>query len=112
MEIGTLNRRALIERKSITQDATYGTEVVTWTTVATVWCEVQDVLPSKSEAVKNGLVVGTNQSRVRMRYRTDVTSAMRLTITRDSAVVYQIVSGPAVLGNKEGLELVVERYTS
>ena len=113
MEIGTLNRRALIERKRITQDATYGTEVVTWTTVATVWCEVQDVLPARAfEYNKAGMGVSVNLSRVRMRYRTDVDSAMRLTIGRPTATVCQIVSGPAELGNRDGIELIVERYSS
>lgn len=113
MDIGTLNRRCLIERKSVTQDATYGTQVVTWSTVATVWCEVQDVLPARAfEYNKAGLGVSVNLSRVRMRYRTDIDSSMRLTINRPDATVYQIVSGPAELGSRDGLEVIVERYSS
>lgn len=112
MNAGPLNTRCRIEQKSVTQDATYGTEVVTWTTVATVWCNVQDELPSRSEAVKQGLAVATQRTRVRMRYRTGLDPSMRLVISRPSETTYQIVSGPAVLGNKDGLEFFVEKYSS
>lgn len=112
LRAGSLDTRVAIEYKAVTQDASYGTEVVTWTTLATVWGNVQDELPSKSEAVKNGLVIATKRARVRLRYRTDIDSSMRLIINRPTAETYQIIGGPAVLGNKEGIELLVERYSS
>lgn len=109
---GKLNRRATVERRSVTRDPDYGTDVVTWVTQATVWCEVQDILPSRSEAVKQGLAVAQNQTRIRMRYRTDIDSSMRITLSRPGAVVYQIISGPAEIGNKELIEFIVERSSS
>lgn len=112
MNAGPLNTRCRIEQKSITQDPVYGTELVTWGTLATVWCAVQDELPSKSEAVKQGLTLTAQRTRVRMRYRTGIDSSMRLVISRPTETVYQIVGGPAILGNKDGLELVVEKYSS
>lgn len=112
MNAGALNTRCRIEQKSITQDPVYGTELVTWAVLATVWCAVQDELPSKSEAVKQGLTVATQRTRVRMRYRTDIDSSMRLVINRPAETVYQIVAGPAILGNKDGIELFVEKYSS
>jgi head-tail adaptor len=112
MNAGPLNTRCRIEARSVTQDAVYGTELVTWTTLATVWCAVQDELPSKSEAVKQGLAIASQRMRVRMRYRTGIDSSMRLVISRPTETTYQIVGGPAILGNKDGLELVVEKYSS
>ena len=112
MDAGSLRDRARIEYKVATSDANFGTEVVTWTLLATVWCNVQDELPSKSEAVKNGLVMGARRSRVRMRYRADLDSSMRLVISRPNSEVYQIIGGPAILGNKEGIELLCERYST
>lgn len=109
MRAGQLNTRCRIERKTVVQDGTYGTETVTWATLSTVWCNVQDVLPSKSESVKNGLAVALNQTRVRLRHRADIDSSMRLVI---GAATYQIIAGPAVLGNKDGLELIVEKASS
>lgn len=112
MIAGALNTRCRIEQRSVTQDAVYGTELVTWTTLATVWCAVQDELPSKSEAVKQGLAVASQRARIRMRYRTGIDSSMRIVIIRATESTWQIVGGPAILGNKDGLELVVEKYSS
>ena len=112
MNAGALNTRCRIEQKSVTQDPTYGTELVTWALLATVWCSLQDELPSKSEAVKQGLALSTQRTRVRMRYRADIDSSMRLVINRPTETVYQIVAGPAVLGNKDALEMFVEKYSS
>ena len=118
-----LNRRITIERKTTTQDAVYGTPIVTWVPLVTevgspavaakFWAEVQDVLPSRSEAVRQGLEVGRNQSRVRMRWRDDIDQSMRMTLHGDSDVIYQIVAGPAeIKGRKNYIEFMVERFSS
>lgn len=113
MNLGPLDKRARIERKVSTLDPDYGTQVDSWEPITNpvVWCSVQDELPSKSEAVRNGLTVATQRTRIRMRYRSDITSDMRIIIARPAAQAYQIVSGPAVLG-RNGIELFVERYSS
>lgn len=110
--LGNLDKRCRIERKAVTQEADYGTEVVTWALVGAAWCNVQDELPSKSEAVKQGLAVATNRTRWRARFRTDIDSSMRIVISRPSPIAYQIISGPAELGNKDGIECMLERYSS
>lgn len=104
-----LNKRCRIERKAITQDTVYGTEIITWVLLAVVWCNVQDVLPSRSESVKNGLVIGTKQKRWRARYRCDVDSSMRIVI---DGIAHQIVGGPAELGQRQYIECVIDSYTS
>ena len=112
VHIGMLDRRIIIEKKVVTQDPDYGTEVVTWATLATVWANVQDVLPSRSEAVQRGLEIARNQTRIRFRYRSDVTSAMRITLLDGTGRVLQIVGGPAELGRHEYTEVVCEAYSS
>jgi head-tail adaptor len=104
-----LDRRCRIEKPVNTIDPVYGSAEKTWQLLAVVWCNVQDVLPSRSEAVKNGLAVGTKQKRLRFRYRDDVDSSMRIMLDN---VAHQIVGGPAELGQHEYLECVVEAYTS
>lgn len=111
MNIGNLNTRCSIEQKVTAQDANYGTETVTWTTLAVVWCNVQDVLPSRSESVRHGLAVALNQTRWRARYRTDLDSSMRIVIDRPARTVYGIVAGPAVIGNKELIECIIEKVS-
>jgi SPP1 family predicted phage head-tail adaptor len=119
---GKLNRQISIERKSVTQDATYGSDIVTWVPLSPIgsppvverfWAEVQDALPSRSEAVTQGLAVARNQTRIRFRWRDDVDSSMRVTVHGDTDTVYQIVGGPAEIDGRKGmLEIVCERISS
>jgi head-tail adaptor len=123
MRAGELDREITIERKQATQDPTYGTEIVTWVPlVAQVGspviaqrfnAQVQDALPSRSESVRMGLDLARNQTRLRMRYRTDIDSSMRVTVHGETDIVYQIVGGPAMIdGRQQFLELMLERYSS
>jgi head-tail adaptor len=110
--IGPLNDRCRIEQKTITVDATSQTDIETWSVLDTRWCGLQDVLPSRSESVRENVEVAQSPTRLRMRYCTDVTSGMRLLVNRPTPTIYQIVSGPAILGNKEGVEFMLDRITT
>lgn len=123
MKASDLDRQISITKKSVTQDPTYGTEIIAWvplvpqvgnpTLAERFWAEVQDAIPSRSEAVTQGLAVARNQTRIRLRWRADIDSSMRVTVHGDTDVVYQIVAGPANVGNrKERIELVCEKYSS
>lgn len=116
-------RLVTIEKKETTVDSTYGTEVVTWVPLVAepgspvvaekFWAEIQDAIPSRAESVTQGLTVAHNQTRLRMRWRDDIDSSMRVTVHGDSDRVYQIVGGPAEIGGrKEMIEMVLERYSS
>ena len=112
IQVPNMDTRVRIEARSISQDPTYGTDVVTWVPLATVWAEVMDVLPSRQQAeqTRQQLQVATQRSRIRMRYRTDVDSTMRCVI---GGLMHHIVSGPAEIGDRHSLiEIVVERYSS
>ena len=63
----------------------------------------------KMVGVKNALNTNTNQSRIRMKYRTDIDTTMRFLI---DDIVYQIVSGPAEIGYRDMSEFIAERYTA
>lgn|SRR3990167_3107076 len=104
------NTRCRIEYKAVTQDSN-GNDVTAWTLLGVRWCDTQDALPSRSEAVKNGLVVSMNQTRFRLRYCTDVDTTMRVTIMRESAVIYNLISGPAVSKDKTYIEFMLERVS-
>lgn len=112
MRAGKLNRRVKIQAYTEVDDPIYGPQPAGWADVATVWAEVQDVLPSKSESVKEGLAVAYNRTRIRMRYREGVTSAMRIVELGGMKRTLQIVGGPAILGNREGLELLCEEHST
>ena len=113
MNIGPLDRRVTIEYPVAAQDAEFGTPVITWTLLAVVWAEVQDVMPSRSEAVKQGLVTARNQTRIRYRHRKDVTSAMRMTVAGSPDRVLQIIAGPAAIGARNSYsEVMCESVSS
>lgn len=118
-----MSRQITVEKKQASQEITYGTETIVWVPLVPqvgnpalaerFWAEVQDSMPSRSEAVTQGLVVGRNQTRIRLRWRNDIDSSMRVTVHGDTDVIYQIIAGPAEIeGRKQRIELVCERYTS
>lgn len=104
-----LDRRITIKKKSSTLDPAYRSPVVSWVPLATVWAEVIDVQPNRSESVRQGLEQASNQTRIRIRFRDDVNSSMRVEYR---GRILQIIAGPAELGRREYLELMCEAYTS
>lgn len=103
-----LDRRITFQRK-VANDSLTSAGKETWEPVATVWAQVQDVLPSRGESLANGLTIEKRPSRVRIRYREGITSDMRIIYgTR----IMEIVAGPAELGRRDGLELMAEEYST
>ncbi|MEG3084827.1 phage head closure protein [Sphingomonas sp. PB2P12] len=102
-----LDRRVLIQRP-VPDDSFDGAGSGQWVDVATVWANVEDALPSRGERLADGINVASRPSRVRMRYRSDVTSSMRFVVANR---IMQIVAGPAELGRRDGLEFMVEEYS-
>lgn len=109
---GNLDRRVRIE-KPVADDAFDGAGSGDWQEVATVAASIVDALPSRGERLAEGINVSTRPARVRMRYRADVTAAMRLVeiIGGADGRVMQIVTVPAELGRRDGLEMMVEDYS-
>lgn len=111
-----MNRELVIQRRTETQDPVYGTPVVTWGDLATVWAEVQDMLPSRAERVAEGIDIARRPSRVRMYYRDDVTTDMRFKLPSRGGSepdrYLQIIAGPAELGFRDRVEFIGEELTS
>lgn len=93
----------------------------TWAPLATdpvVAAEIQDILPSRGDRLANGINVTTGPTRIRIRYRPDISSSMRIVeiIADESGEdtdgrILQIVTKPARLG-REALEFVAEDYST
>lgn len=89
-----------------------------WSTVAEVWAEVQDMLPSRGERLADGINVATRPARVRIRYREDIKANMRVLVGRTVGGTWQtlrtaqIITVPAAIGFREGLEFMVEDYST
>lgn len=120
MKKGPLNRRLRIERPTANESFT-GAGSGTWSLVVEVWANVQDALPSRGERLAEGINVAARPARVRMNYRQGIDSSMRALIghyrldefeqlvwVTDRTV--QIITEPAELGRREGIEFMVEEY--
>ncbi|WP_260597818.1 head-tail adaptor protein [Sphingomonas endolithica] len=105
---GTLTRRLRIEQP-VADDSLDGAGSGSWQLLRMTWASVQDMLPSKGERIADGINVHSRPARVRMYFRPDVTSEMRFVL---GDRIMQIVAGPAELGWREGMEFMVEDYTS
>lgn len=99
-----MDRFVRIERP-VADDSFDGAGSGTWAPVAEVWAEVQDVPPSRGERLAEGINVAARPARVRIRWRGDITSAMR--VVTDGRLM-QIITVPAELGRREALEFMVE----
>ena len=104
-----LDTRIRIERKTVTSDPAYGTHDVAWSLFANVWGEVRDVLPSRAERMVQAIAIANRPARVRVRYLPGLAADMRVIV---AGRIMQIISGPAELGRREGMELIVEDHSS
>lgn len=114
MKAGPMDRRITLQSRSVTQDPDYGTDVITWVTFgpARMAAQVQDVLPSKAETQAQGLRQSVRPARVRIRYLAGITSSMRVILHGTPDRTLQITAGPAELGRRDGVELMVEEYST
>ena len=104
-----LHTRIRIERKLVARDPQYGTEDVTWGQFACVWAEVRDILPSKAERLADSIQIGRKPARIRIRYLAGLAADMRIIIDNR---IHQIISGPATLGRRDAMEIMVEEHSS
>ena len=109
MNTGDLNRRILFQRKVAAPGfASAGKEA--WEAATSLlWAQVQDVLPSRSEKLAEGMSIASRPARIRIRYREGITPDMRILY---GARTMQITAGPAELGNRDWLELMAEDYST
>ncbi len=103
---GDLNKYLAIERP-VPDDSFNGAGSGSWEHVDDVWAGVQDMLPSRGVRLTDGFSPSTRPARVRMDYREDVVAGMRLVL---GSRIMLIVSEPAELGLRGGIEFMVEDY--
>lgn len=102
MKAGKLDRRIQIKTKTATRDS-YGAEILTYSTLATVWAEIVPV--SGREYFLAAQFVPEAQLKVRIRYRNDFDETAQIVYDN---VTYDILY-IAEIGRKEGLEILVKK---
>jgi head-tail adaptor len=111
MDLGPLNEMVRIESATSATDPLTEALVTVWAEFVTVPASIKDVLPTNAENVENTIRVGYQPTRVRFRYIPGITADMRVILLERGGIERRIVSGPAILGRNEGIELMVESYT-
>lgn len=105
MRAGQLDRRITIETPTGTQD-TFGEFTETWATFATEWAQYE---PLKGREQLDAMQVNADlQARFRIRYRSDITTKMR--IVNDDSLTYGI-EAITQIGRREGLEILARVAT-
>lgn len=110
MQIGKLDRRIRIEQKTVTNDANYGSEVITWTTYKECWAQILDVTTKNQETTNSDLRLLKRPCKVTVRYDDGIDATMRVVMLDRGDRVLQIVTKPAELGRKEAMEFMAEDY--
>jgi hypothetical protein len=106
-----LDELATVERRAKVKDPAYGTEVESWEVLATkVWCNAQDVLPSRGESTANGLATSVTRTRWRIQIDDRLTTEMRVTLHGKGDRKMQIIAGPALLDDRRHMEFMLEGY--
>jgi len=98
--IGALDQRVTLQSRSVVVDAV-GQETITWTDVATVWAEVEQLRGRELFAAAG--TVYENTTRVRIRHRTDVLATWRVV---HGSVKMDITAVIDVGGRKDITELM------
>ncbi len=97
------------------QDDTYGTIQGDWVPIADkIHANLLDIPPTRvgMESQVEEIRIANRPTRVRIRFRTDITSDMRVIVHTPAYRLCKIITIPAELGRKDGLEFVVEEYTT
>lgn len=104
-----LDTHLLIEQKVITKDADYGSEVITYKELATVWGQAVDMIRPKEENTSSGLRLLNKPCEVTIRYREGMSTDTRITILRNRRVL-QVVS-IAEVGRQKYLTMMCEEFS-
>lgn len=102
MRAGPLNTRIVVQRQSTTPDG-IGQPVLTWTTFATLWADVKQ--NSGMSMVRVDADISIVRASIRIRYRNDITSAMRVLA---GTTVYQIQAVLPDTAGKQYTDLVCQ----
>lgn len=115
MRGGQLDRRITILAPTVIDDPEYGPQPGPYAPIfrgERIPAQRQDSLPSNSESVSNGLRIAYNDARLRIRYRPDISSDMRIVMHDENDRLYEISGGPAEIGRREWIELTIREYST
>ncbi|MFZ5762837.1 MAG: phage head closure protein [Thermodesulfobacteriota bacterium] len=101
MNAGRLRHRVTIQAPGLAAASEYGDQATIWSDVATVWADIQPM--SGRELFAAQAVQSEATVKITMRYRADLTTAMRLA---HGSTIYDIHHVPPVAGQGNELTLL------
>ena len=97
-----LDTRIRFLKRFTATDETYGTKTDEWLIHAEAWAEVLDDMPSKTESVEDdALEVFSQGTRIRFRWRKDISPDMRILVLHSRERTLEIVGGVAEIGGRK-----------
>lgn len=111
MRVGAFNRYVRIEKKTVTNDANFGSPVIAWVTHLEAWASITDIINKQQESTNNDLRLLKRPCIVQMYYNYTITSDMRVVILDRNDRMLQIVSSPAEVGDRELIQFFAEEYS-
>lgn len=106
MQAGRLDRLVTLQSRTVTRNA-QGEDVASYADLATVWAEKFDLRGREFFAAQQSRAEVT--TRWRIRYRDDLRAVDRVVY---DGTAYDVVSPPAEIGRRLGLELVTTAVLS
>jgi SPP1 family predicted phage head-tail adaptor len=106
MRAGLMDKRITIQTATRTLDAVYGSEVLSWSTFATVWADVNEV--NSVERVRNEIRTLTRVTLIQIRYLPELTENMRV-LMADGRILQ--ITSLAEVGRKKGWRMNCENYS-
>jgi SPP1 family predicted phage head-tail adaptor len=108
MQAGTLYEVITIQQKQVVRDPDFGSEQITWVSfAANIRANCTDV--GGAEAVRQGLRVGDRNVKVTIRWRSGITSDMR--VLQSDGRIFNIVNALEI-PRKRGIEMLCQEYTA
>lgn len=115
VDLGPLDRQVRFERKAASTDFMSAGQNA-WAPVMTIAATFKPIQPSRANRQDDDLNITKAPAYVRAYWRAGVTSDMRMVLLGrgggEADRTLKIVAGPAELGSKRGMELMVEDYST
>jgi head-tail adaptor len=110
MQIGKLDSYVRIEAQVASIDPNFGAEQISWVTHKLAWAQIDDITTRQQESTESNLRSLKRPCKVTMWYDDTIDVTMRIVVLDRNDRVLQIVSKPAELGRRSGMEFMAEDY--
>lgn len=110
MRIGTLDTPIRFEKQIEVDNTEYGGKDIIWVKHLDCFAGLTDITTRQQESTKSDLRQMMRPCKLVIRYNDTIDSTMRIKVLDRNNRILQIVSKPAEIGRKEGMEMMCHDY--